>query len=331
MQQNTITFIYDGECPMCTFGSHAFRVKQSVGNIELVDARAKPPHPFIAKITKRGLDLDDGMVIVYQDKFYHGRDALHLMALIGSDIGWFNKVNATLFKSEPVAHFLYPAMRAFRNLLIRIKGVSAIDNLGNASKPIFQNIFGDSWASLPPVMKKHYANRPYSNDVVTVEGMMKVESSLFARLLTPLFIMAGSLVPYEGENIPVTVHFKSSPENNRYQFDRTFNFPAKKPYHFRSAMKPIGGNQVVEFMRFGIGWRAAYTWDGNDVILAHKGYVLNLFGLLLPLPLELLMGKGNASETPINDDEFSMQMEIRHALFGKIYEYGGTFKVVKLP
>ena len=37
-------------------------------------------------------------------------------------------------------------------------------------EPIFKSIFGSSWESLPDVMKKHYANRPNSDDRVEVIG-----------------------------------------------------------------------------------------------------------------------------------------------------------------
>ena len=324
-----IYFIYDGECPICSYAAHAFRIRQAVGNLHLINARDEKQHPLVQKVNERGLDLDEGMVILYQDNFYHGEDALHLMGLIGSDIGWFNRINAFLFRSKPVAKFCYPAMRGMRNALIRMKGASKIDNLDKKSKPIFQTIFGSGWDSLPPVMKKHYANRPYQNDKVTVEGVMKVESSRLGKLLTPFFQLAGTLVPYEGDNVPATVVFVSTPNSDVFQFDRIFRFPGRKPYRFHSRMKPVGGNELVEFMRFGLGWHMAYAWNGEKVILTHRGYVLNLFGLLLPLPLGLLMGKGYAEEIPLNDNEFSMMMEIQHPLWGKVYGYSGRFRVVK--
>ena len=195
------------------------------------------------------------------------------------------------------------------------------------SEPIFKSVFGADWGDLPPVMKKHYANRPFRNEKVTVEGVMKVESSALGRLLTPFFKLAGTLVPYEGDNIPSTVHFISTADSDVFQFDRTFHFPGR-PYRFHSRMKPVGGNELVEFMRFGLGWRMAYTWTGKKVALTHRGYVLNLFGFLLPLPIGLLMGKGYAEETPLNDNEFSMMMEIRHPLWGKVYGYSGRFRVL---
>jgi hypothetical protein len=197
-----------------------------------------------------------------------------------------------------------------------------------SNEPIFKSIFGQDWDTLPPVMRKHYANRPYHDDRVTLEGSMKIESSVLGRLLTPFFRLAGTLVPYEGENIPTTVHLISTATSGVFQFDRCFHF-ADKPYHFFSYMQPIGGNELVEFMRFGLGWRVAYHWNGDKVILTHRGYVLKLFGVLMPLPLGLIMGKGYAEETPINDDEFSMMMEIVHPLWGKIYGYSGIFKVSK--
>jgi len=198
------------------------------------------------------------------------------------------------------------------------------------STPIFQSIFGEQWSELPPVMHKHYANRPYCNDVVTVEGIMKVEVSPFARLLSPLLRITGALVPYAGDNIPVTVHFRSEPNSDVYCFDRIFHFPDKPPYHFRSRMQPVGDSEVIEFMRIGIGWRARYSYDGRKVVMAHRGYAMKLFGKLVHLPLELLLGSGNAEEEALSDSRFRMYMDIRHPLWGKIYAYSGEFTVTEM-
>ena len=179
-------------------------------------------------------------------------------------------------------------------------------------------------------MHKHYANRPFSNDRVTVEGLMKIEVSAFARLLSPLLRLAGTLVPYGGNNIPVTVHFQSEPNSNVYCFNRIFHFPGKKAYHFKSRMQPVGGNNVIEFMRIGIGWHARYEWNGYRVMITHQGYAIRLLGKLLYLPLEWLLGNGNAWEEAIDDNRFRMNMDIRHPLFGTVYAYSGEFTVINI-
>ncbi|OIN85251.1 MAG: hypothetical protein AUJ12_09895 [Alphaproteobacteria bacterium CG1_02_46_17] len=92
-------------------------------------------------------------------------------------------------------------------------------------------------------------------------------------------------------------------------------------------MVQIKYNEVVEIMRYGVGWRMGYFWEDGKVKLKHKGYVFHLYGIFIPLPLSLLIGKGYAEETPIDDNTFDMFMQIVHPLWGKVYEYKGRFEV----
>lgn len=197
----------------------------------------------------------------------------------------------------------------------------------NKNEPIFKSIYDEQWNDLPPVLLKHYANRPYSNDVVTVEGILQVKLSLFARLLSPVFRITGALVPYSGENIPVTVHFRSEPDSTTYIFDRTFHFPGRSPYRFRSRIIPIGGDEAIELMPIGIGWHARHYFNGEKTIMEHRGFKIKLFGKFIPIPLEFILGKGYAEEKATGDNSFHMYMDLRHPLFGKIFSYTGEFSL----
>jgi predicted DCC family thiol-disulfide oxidoreductase YuxK len=128
-QTEGVWFAYDGDCPICNTAAHTLRIRQAVGELHLVNARVERGHPLVMEINRRNIDLDEGMVIKYRDVFYHGRDALHFMALFGSNSGWFNRTNAILFKSKTLARLCYPGMRGVRNLLLRLKGVPKIRNL----------------------------------------------------------------------------------------------------------------------------------------------------------------------------------------------------------
>lgn len=127
-----VWFVYDGDCPLCLMGATHFRIKQAVGELHLLNKReADDSHQLIAEINAQKLDLDKGMVLKIGGRLYQGADALHIMALIGSNTGWFNRLNALLFKSEKIARLCYPSMWVVRNLLIGLKGVGKINNLGN--------------------------------------------------------------------------------------------------------------------------------------------------------------------------------------------------------
>jgi hypothetical protein len=195
--------------------------------------------------------------------------------------------------------------------------------------PVFKAVFGNDWDRLPTVMHRHYANRAFHDDVVTVAGHLDVVSSPLGRFLKPFFLLARTLVPYEGRNTPCAVTFSTNSRSGAFFFDRAFSFPGQKPYHFRSVMIPLGGNEVIERMGLGLCWRMHYAWDGEKVILGHKGYAWSIFGFLIPLPLGILIGKGYAEEIPLSDDEFSMMTEIRHPLWGRIFGYSGTFCITK--
>ncbi len=124
-----VWFVYDGDCPICNMAAQALRIRKAVGNLHTLNAREDSTHPLLLEIKARQLSLDDGMVIKFQDTFYHGADALNLMALLGTGQGWFNRMNAWLFRSKATARFCYPTMRAVRNLLLRVKNVPPLRNL----------------------------------------------------------------------------------------------------------------------------------------------------------------------------------------------------------
>lgn len=124
-----IYFIYDGECPLCQMGAGLYKLKQSVGDLETIDARSQKSHPIMQEANQANLNIDEGMVIKYQDKLYQGQEALHLMANLGADIGLFNKINNKLYKHKSLTKLSYPLMKTARNLALKLKGVGKINNL----------------------------------------------------------------------------------------------------------------------------------------------------------------------------------------------------------
>jgi predicted DCC family thiol-disulfide oxidoreductase YuxK len=326
--QGDVWFIYDGDCPICRRAAQALRIKKAVGTLHLLNARENREHPLVKDVNTRGLNLDDGMALKFLENFYHGEDALHMMALLGSTQGWFNRMNVVLFRSKTLAKWCYPPMRAARNILLRLKGVEKIDNLGLVpDEPLFKAVFGESWHALPSVLKRHYAVRPYSEDRVRVEGTLDVHISPMVRMMARI---TGMLLAYSGDNIPVTVIFHSGKNSKAFHFERTFHFPEHGNITFRSHMERINDNILVEFMRFGIGWKLAYVWDGHKVILEHRGYVWRVFGFLLPIPVQIVLGKGYAEEQVLSEDTFSMWTHTMHPLFGKTFGYAGAFKITEV-
>lgn len=83
----------------------------------------------MAEITAKGLDIDQGMVVKVGDTIYYGPDAIHVLALMGTNRGVFNRLAIWRFRSRTISKVLYPALRACRNLLLKLLGKTKINDL----------------------------------------------------------------------------------------------------------------------------------------------------------------------------------------------------------
>ena len=313
---------------MCTSAAQALRIKADYGTLHLIDARQAADDPLVEEITRRGLDLDEGMAIFADGRIYHGAEALAFMARYGDTRNAFMAAVRSLYWSKAIAALTYPFLRGTRNWLLRRKGAGRIDNLGLKSEPTFKAVFGEDWEKLPPVLMQHYANRPYTSDEVVVEGLLDVACSGPLRLLAPLLHVMGHIPARNEKGVAVTVRFTSDMHTKAFHFDRTFGF-ASGPYRFHSRMFHSGGNEVVEVMRYGLGWRMHCSWDGDRIVLQHRGYCARILGHDVPVPLGLLLGAGHAEEWAVDDDHFDMMTSITHKWWGRVYEYKGRFRIVR--
>lgn len=112
--------IYDGECPFCSRFVEWQRLKESVGTVNLHDARDE--NGLVKALWKAGFDLNEGMILIFGGHVYHGDECIHRLALLSSGSGWFNKLNAWIFRSPGVSSYTYPILRAGRNLTLRLLG-----------------------------------------------------------------------------------------------------------------------------------------------------------------------------------------------------------------
>ena len=127
MTKEEILLVYDKQCPVCDNYCRLMRIRESIGELRLVDARE--PGAVMDEITTRGWDIDQGMVLKMGDRLYYGSDAIHALALISSRSGIFNRLNYWMFKSRTLSHIFYPILRFFRNLLLKLLRRTKINNL----------------------------------------------------------------------------------------------------------------------------------------------------------------------------------------------------------
>ena len=127
-----VWLVYDGECPVCKTYVKYIRIRAAVGTLHLVDARQRGE--LMDEITRMGLDIDQGMVLKLNHVIYYGPDAIHMLTLLSSPSGIFNRINYYVFSTKIGAAIFYPIGKAFRALILKVLGIRYIENLKAGSK-----------------------------------------------------------------------------------------------------------------------------------------------------------------------------------------------------
>jgi predicted DCC family thiol-disulfide oxidoreductase YuxK len=122
-----IWIVYDGLCPFCSRYVLMYRIRQLIEKVHLIDARSDDP--LVRELSEKGFDLNEGMAVKWNGRFYYGADCLHVLALLGGEGSVFNRLNRWVFSRQRLARVLYPVLVSCRKLTLRILGRPPIENL----------------------------------------------------------------------------------------------------------------------------------------------------------------------------------------------------------
>lgn len=120
-----LSIIYDGECPFCANFVKLYAIRKKVAEVELIDARERPL--LVRELRSRRMDVNDGMVVIWQGHYYFGAAGMHLLSLLGMESGIFAMLNQFLFRNRRMAGIVYPVLATGRRVtlsLLRRKPIS---------------------------------------------------------------------------------------------------------------------------------------------------------------------------------------------------------------
>ncbi|MCW5724405.1 MAG: DUF393 domain-containing protein [Maricaulaceae bacterium] len=130
---DTVEVYYDGDCPICQSYVRYVRLREAAREVRVIDLRID--RGAARRFAEQGLNPDDGFIVVVDGRIHHAADALNILALLAPPDGFFNRLNAALYRSSRTARFWYPFLKGGRNLLLRILGRKPMNALGRAEDP----------------------------------------------------------------------------------------------------------------------------------------------------------------------------------------------------
>ena len=122
MEDLTLTFIYDGECPFCNHFAELLELKSKIKNISILDGRKNPK--LIKDLLQKGYDLDRGAILIQNKEIFHGANAINTICkLINQPSSKLLEILSTTFKSSKRTKFIFPFLVRARRLALISKGI----------------------------------------------------------------------------------------------------------------------------------------------------------------------------------------------------------------
>ncbi|MCU7808118.1 MAG: DUF4166 domain-containing protein [Candidatus Thiodiazotropha sp. (ex Semelilucina semeliformis)] len=199
----------------------------------------------------------------------------------------------------------------------------------NKALSVMQKALGEQWDQLDEIVQRHYEMKPGQTSRITVSGTMdRVFHSNIAKLFLLPGRLFGALIPYRGINIATEVRNWTEVDNEKAMFwHRTLKFPGKPLAVFKSRMEHVAGDEIIEYVRFGMGIRMRMSVSNGALVFTSRGYTWDIGIARLSIPTWAILGDAEIIERAISEKEFYMDFNMVHPLFGQTFGYSGTFSI----
>lgn len=107
--------LYDGECPFCSRYADWVRLRQRY-DIQMLDARQQLDR--VRELAARGYDINRGMILLVEDRIYHGAEAILMLRGMTAPVGGLDRIAAGLTKVPWLVRLGYPVIKVVRRLTL---------------------------------------------------------------------------------------------------------------------------------------------------------------------------------------------------------------------
>lgn len=122
-----VLLVYDHQCFVCDAYCRRAHIREDIGMLQRVNAREASP--VMDELNAKGFDIDKGLVLKVGDDIYCGSDAIHELSLLSNRGNFFNRLTYWTFCSKRLSHIIYPILRFFHDLILKILRKPKINNL----------------------------------------------------------------------------------------------------------------------------------------------------------------------------------------------------------
>ena len=113
--------VFDGGCPFCRHFAELSELRSGITGLQIRDGRAD--HGLRLELSRRGLRLRDGAIVIDGGRLLHGAEAIAWLCERMQPSAALLQLLAPLFASRDRSRRLYPGLLLARRLALALKGL----------------------------------------------------------------------------------------------------------------------------------------------------------------------------------------------------------------
>ena len=200
-------------------------------------------------------------------------------------------------------------------------------NTPNGFAALLRRALGTQWQHLHPDIRARFTPAPGATRQRFTGTMSKIDRSFIGWLIARAIAFMHVLPAVRARNVPF--EFNLSPaQDDGWHKERLYHFRDGR-FEFRSIMSIARNGDLIEQFPFGLGMKiklGAEGDNGDTLYFRDDGYFLRIGkgdAWRLPLPRWLTVGRFTLAHKNIDRENFTVEINIDHPLFGRLfYQYG---------
>lgn len=194
---------------------------------------------------------------------------------------------------------------------------------------LFKSQIGADWEKVDKRIQIRFDADPNPGKPIYYKGTMKLlKRSWFGWILAKMtFFTDGAFCAWNGIDIPAEIEVYKEEGCDDICKVRRYYFPnKKKPYIFISRMHLNAKGDLLEFVGAGFGMIVKVKEKDGALFFTNGSYFLQIGSIRLTIPALLSPGKVILTHTNIGANQFRIEIDITHPIFGQVFYQDGIFE-----
>jgi hypothetical protein len=189
---------------------------------------------------------------------------------------------------------------------------------------LLRTALGARWQFLHPDIRTRFTLVPGATQQSFTGTMDEINRSAIGWAIARLIAFVHVLPSARARDVPFEFNLSPAADTGWIK-ERLYHFNNGR-FEFRSVMHIANNGELIEQFPCGLGMKIKLAAGDDTLCFLDDGYFLRAGNRRLPLPRWLTVGRFVLTHKNIDRDNFTVEINLDHPLFGRLFHQHGRFQ-----